>query len=150
MRILYFFFVKPWSCTEHTGVQRSHKGSFAAGIVQTVSEMKLLYRWMFLLRISEQGPSTRSKRGRSSFTHFRGPRATTVAARGRLSSSAISPAHRDADAVTRPRPPLQRVHIQPTSQLFGCGTSPFTCLLIDTLHNSVDSTNALHMHNACV
>ena len=46
---------------------------------------------MFLLRISEQGPSTRSKRGRSSFTHLRGPRATTVAARGRFSSSAISP-----------------------------------------------------------
>ena len=58
---------------------------------QTVREMKLLYRWMFLLRISEQGPSTRSKRGRSSFTHLSGPRATTVAARGRFSSSAISP-----------------------------------------------------------
>lgn len=46
---------------------------------------------MFLFRISEQGPSTRSKRGRSSLTHLRGPRATTVAARGRFSSSAISP-----------------------------------------------------------
>lgn len=46
---------------------------------------------MFLLRISETGPNTRSKRGRSSLTHLRGPRATTVAARGRLSSSAISP-----------------------------------------------------------
>ncbi|TNN74616.1 hypothetical protein EYF80_015163 [Liparis tanakae] len=41
--------------------------------------------------MSEQGPRTRSKRGRSSFTHFRGPRATTVAARGRFISSAISP-----------------------------------------------------------
>lgn len=57
----------------------------------TVREIKLLYLWMFLLRISEQGPSTRSKRGRSSFTHFRGPRATTVAARGRFNSRAISP-----------------------------------------------------------
>lgn len=57
----------------------------------TVREMKLLYLWMFLLRISEHGPSTRSKRGRSSFTHLSGPRATTVAALGRFSSSAISP-----------------------------------------------------------
>lgn len=57
----------------------------------TVREMKLLYLWMFLFRISEHGPSTRSKRGRSSFTHLRGPRATTVAARGRFSSRAISP-----------------------------------------------------------
>lgn len=60
----------------------------------TVREMKLLYLWMFLLRISEQGPSTRSKRGRSSFTHLSGPRATTVAALGRFSSRAISPAGR--------------------------------------------------------
>lgn len=66
-------------------------GPVVACAGQTVSEMKLLYLWMFLLRISEQGPSTRSKRGRSSFTHLRGPRATTVAARGRFSSSAISP-----------------------------------------------------------
>lgn len=57
----------------------------------TVREMKLLYLWMFLFRISEHGPSTRSKRGLSSFTHFRGPRATTVAALGRFSSRAISP-----------------------------------------------------------
>lgn len=57
----------------------------------TVREMKLLYLWMFLLRISEHGPSTRSKRGLSSFTHFRGPRATTVAALGRFNSRAISP-----------------------------------------------------------
>lgn len=40
-----------------------------------------------------------------------------------------------------------RVHIPPYS---ACRTSPFTDLLIDTLHNSVDSTSALHMHNACV
>lgn len=57
----------------------------------TVREMKLLYLWMFLLRISEHGPSTRSKRGLSSFTHLSGPRATTVAALGRFSSRAISP-----------------------------------------------------------
>lgn len=57
----------------------------------TVREMKLLYLWMFLLRISEQGPSTRSKRGLSSFTHLSGPRATTVAALGRFNSRAISP-----------------------------------------------------------
>ena len=69
---------------------------------------------MFLLRISEQGPSTRSKRGRSSFTHLRGPRATTVAARGRFRRSAISPegegsqgcGHRGAlPRGTAPRPP---------------------------------------------
>lgn len=63
------------------GAQRSH----------TVREMKLLYLWMFLLRISEHGPSTRSKRILSSFTHLSGPRATTVAALGRFSSKAISP-----------------------------------------------------------
>ena len=60
----------------------------------TVREMKLLYLWMFLLRISEQGPSTRSKRGLSSFTHLRGPRATTVAALGRFNNKAISPGWR--------------------------------------------------------
>lgn len=59
--------------------------------VQTDSDTKLLYCWMLRLRMSEQGPSTRSKRGRSSLTHFRGPRATTVAARGRFISNAISP-----------------------------------------------------------
>lgn len=59
--------------------------------LQTDSETKLLYCWMLRLRMSEQGPRTRSKRGRSSFTHFRGPRATTVAARGRFISRAISP-----------------------------------------------------------
>lgn len=59
--------------------------------LQTDSETKLLYCWMFRLRISEHGPRTRSKRGRSSLTHFRGPRATTVAARGRFISRAISP-----------------------------------------------------------
>lgn len=57
----------------------------------TVRVMKLLYRWIFLLRISEHGPSTRSKRGLSSFTHLSGPRATTVAALGRFNSRAISP-----------------------------------------------------------
>lgn len=46
---------------------------------------------MLRLRISEQGPRTRSNRGRSSFTHFKRPRATTVAARGRFISRAISP-----------------------------------------------------------
>lgn len=60
----------------------------------TVREMKLLYLWMFLLRISEHGPSTRSKRGLSSFTHLSGPRATTVAALGRFNSRAISPGGR--------------------------------------------------------
>lgn len=60
--------------------------------------MKLLYRWMFRLRISEQGPRTRSKRGRSSLTHFSGPRATTVAARGLFSSRAISPGSRKKKA----------------------------------------------------
>lgn len=60
--------------------------------LQTDSETKLLYCWMLRLRISEHGPRTRSKRGRSSLTHFRGPRATTVAARGRFISRAISPA----------------------------------------------------------
>lgn len=61
------------------------------GYSHTVRDMKLLYLWMFLLRISEHGPSTRSKRGLSSFTHLRGPRATTVAALGRFNNRAISP-----------------------------------------------------------
>ena len=47
---------------------------------------------MLRFRMSEQGPSTRSKRERSSLTHLRGPRDTTVAARGLSSSNAISPA----------------------------------------------------------
>lgn len=38
-----------------------------------------------------QGPRTRSKRARSSLTHFKGPRAITVAALGRLRTKAISP-----------------------------------------------------------
>lgn len=46
---------------------------------------------MFLFKISEQGPNTRSNLARSSLTHFRGPLATTVAALGRSSSKAISP-----------------------------------------------------------
>lgn len=58
---------------------------------QTESDTKLLYCWMLRLRMSEHGPSTRSKRGLSSLTHLSGPRATTVAARGRFISKAISP-----------------------------------------------------------
>jgi len=46
---------------------------------------------MLRFRISAHGPKTRSNRARSSFTHFNGPLATTVAARGLSSSSAISP-----------------------------------------------------------
>lgn len=46
---------------------------------------------MFLLRMSEQGPRTRSNRALSSLTHFNGPRATTVAARGLSNNKAISP-----------------------------------------------------------
>lgn len=53
--------------------------------------MKLLYLCMFLFKISEHGPRTRSKRGRSSLTHFSGPRAITVAALGRFNNKAISP-----------------------------------------------------------
>lgn len=51
---------------------------------------------------------------------------------------------------TATHPPLfHRVHIPPSRCSAG-RTSPFMYLLIDTLHNSADSTNALHMHNACV
>ena len=57
------------------------------------SETKLLYWAILRLRISEHGPSTRSKRCLSSLTHFKGPFATTVAARGLSKSRAISPAH---------------------------------------------------------
>ena len=46
---------------------------------------------MFLRKISVHGPKTRSKRSLSNFTHLIAPRATTVAALGRLSTSAISP-----------------------------------------------------------
>lgn len=46
---------------------------------------------MFLLRISEHGPRTRSNLARSSFTHFKTPRATTVAALGLSRIKAISP-----------------------------------------------------------
>lgn len=57
----------------------------------TTSCTKLLYWEMFRFRISTHGPSTRSKRALSSFTHLRGPAALTVAARGRFRSRAISP-----------------------------------------------------------
>jgi len=46
---------------------------------------------MLRFRMSEHGPSTRSNLVRSIFTHFNKPRATTVAALGRSSNSAISP-----------------------------------------------------------
>ena len=46
---------------------------------------------MFRLRISPQGPKTRSNRARSNLTHLRGPLATTVAALGRSNNKAISP-----------------------------------------------------------
>ena len=61
------------------------------GDAQTDNETKLLYWAIFLFKMSEQGPSTRSKRPLSSLTHFRTPLATTVAARGRSRSRAISP-----------------------------------------------------------
>lgn len=65
------------------------------GPAQTERETKLLYCSMFLFKMSEQGPRTRSNRGRSSLTHLRGPHEITVAARGRFISRAISPeAHR--------------------------------------------------------
>ena len=57
----------------------------------TTSWTKLLYWPMFRFKISWQGPSTRSNRARSSFTHFSVPLALTVAARGLFSSRAISP-----------------------------------------------------------
>ena len=46
---------------------------------------------MFLFRMSEQGPSTLSNLALSSFTHFRGPTAVTVAALGLSNIRAISP-----------------------------------------------------------
>lgn len=57
----------------------------------TTSCTKLLYWEMFRFRISTHGPSTRSKRALSNFTHLRWPTALTVAARGRFRSRAISP-----------------------------------------------------------
>ncbi len=46
---------------------------------------------MFLFKISETGPKTRSNRCLSNLTHLSGPLATTVAALGLSSSKAISP-----------------------------------------------------------
>uniref|UniRef100_A0A915IK75 Nuclear pore complex NUP2/50/61 domain-containing protein n=1 Tax=Romanomermis culicivorax TaxID=13658 RepID=A0A915IK75_ROMCU len=46
---------------------------------------------IMLIRISEHGPITRSKRARSILMHFNGVFATTVAALGRSRSNAISP-----------------------------------------------------------
>lgn len=57
----------------------------------TERDTKLLYWVMLRFRMSAHGPKTRSNRARSSFTHFNGPLATTVAARGLSNSSAISP-----------------------------------------------------------
>lgn len=67
------------------------KKTVETGKVQTETETKLLYCSMFLFKMSEQGPRTRSNLGRSSLTHLRGPHAITVAARGRFISRAISP-----------------------------------------------------------
>jgi hypothetical protein len=53
--------------------------------------MNELYWATFRLRISEIGPRTRSNRYRSILTHFNGPLALTVAARGRSNNKAISP-----------------------------------------------------------
>lgn len=47
------------------------------------------------LRISAQGPNNLSNRALSNLTHFNGPLATTVAARGRSNSKAISPKYWD-------------------------------------------------------
>ncbi len=73
------------------------RGGGSETLNQTESDTKLLYCWMLRLRMSEHGPKTRSKRGRSSLTHLSGPRATTVAARSRFISRAISPGERDTD-----------------------------------------------------
>ena len=58
---------------------------------QMPSDTKLWYCAMLRLRMSEQGPRTRSKRCRSSLTHLSWLRAITVAARGRSRMRAISP-----------------------------------------------------------
>lgn len=63
--------------------------------VYTERDTKLLYWVMLRFRMSAHGPKTRSNRARSSFTHFNGPLATTVAARGLSSSSAISPIQKE-------------------------------------------------------
>lgn len=67
------------------------QGEIMESILHTTNWTKLLYWLMFLLRMSWQGPSTRSKRARSSLTHFRVDLAVTVAARGLFNSRAISP-----------------------------------------------------------
>lgn len=83
--------VAMWLCTRVIKQSALVKHVAEGGRLQTDSDTKLLYCWMFRLRISEHGPRTRSNRGRSSFTHFNRPRATTVAARGRFINRAISP-----------------------------------------------------------
>lgn len=85
--------VAMWLCTRviKQSAFVKHDLGREGGRFQTDSDTKLLYCWMFRLRISEHGPRTRSNRGRSSFTHFNRPRATTVAARGRFINRAISP-----------------------------------------------------------
>lgn len=99
----------------------------------TVREMKLLYLWMFLLRISEHGPSTRSKRGLSSFTHLSGPRATTVAALGRFSSRAISPGRGGGGG--RRREGNQHV---------------FQICLVLSICKKKLKTKLLHVHDLCI
>lgn len=94
----------PGSERREEEVERVRRGAekwvWGEMLPQTDSDTKLLYCWMLRLRMSEQGPRTRSKRGRSSLTHFRGPRATTVAARGRFISRAISPGGKKKTSVT--------------------------------------------------
>lgn len=95
----------PGSERREEEVERVRRGAekwvWGEMLPQTDSDTKLLYCWMLRLRMSEQGPRTRSKRGRSSLTHFRGPRATTVAARGRFISRAISPGEKKKKTKTK-------------------------------------------------
>ena len=72
----------------------NRSGGWQEEVIHTDSDTKLLYCEIFLFKMSEQGPKTRSNLARSSLTHFSGPRDTTVAALGRSSSKAISPAEK--------------------------------------------------------
>lgn len=65
--------------------------NIADTVIYTDRDTKLLYWVMLRFKISAHGPKTRSNLALSSFTHFKGPRATTVAALGLSNNNAISP-----------------------------------------------------------
>lgn len=149
MRTSYlFFFIKLWSCTEQILSAQGHtKAAFQRNHLDS-ERNEAVVSLNVSLEDFGAGAEHSFKAGpvqlhtlEGSTCHHRG-RPGPVEQQGYLTWK------QGQHTVTRPAL-FQKVHIPPSSRS-ACRTSPFIYLLIDTLHNSVDSKNALHMHNACV